>query len=61
MMLPMLTQEESICLRRCANEAMFLDNFLYEADSASQVASTQGKPKKAAFYIPRRIEDLTTQ
>ena len=54
-----LTQEETTCLLRCANENMFLDNFLQEADSAEQVAATQGKPKKAAFFISRRIGDLT--
>lgn len=54
-----LTPEETTCLLRCANESMFLDNFMQEADSAEQVASTQGKPKKAAFFISRRIGDLT--
>jgi len=54
-----LTQDETTCLLRCANEHMFLDNFLQEADSAQQVAATQGKSKKAAFFISRRIEDLT--
>jgi hypothetical protein len=39
---------------------MYLDNFMYESDSAMQVASTQGKPKKAVFYTARRIEDLTS-
>jgi hypothetical protein len=40
---------------------MFLDNFLYETDSAMQLASTQGKPKKAMFFTSRRLEDLTEQ
>jgi hypothetical protein len=39
---------------------MFLDNFLYESDSAMQMASTQGKTKKAVFFVNRRIEDLTS-
>lgn len=55
-----LAPEESACLVKCANENMFLDNFLYEIDSAQQLASTQGKPKKGTFYIGRRIEDLTS-
>jgi hypothetical protein len=53
------SKEEQTCLLRCANEFMFFDNFIYETDSAQQIASTQGKPKKASFYISRRIEDLT--
>jgi hypothetical protein len=54
-----LSPEETTCLFRCANESIYLDNFMQEADSAQQLASTQGKPKKAAFFISRRIEDLT--
>ncbi|TNV86543.1 hypothetical protein FGO68_gene15762 [Halteria grandinella] len=55
-----LSAEESTCLRRCADQMMYLDNFVYETDSAMQLASTQGKPKKAVFYTTRRIEDLTS-
>jgi hypothetical protein len=40
---------------------MFFDNMVYELDSAVQMATTEGKPKKAYFYINRRIEDLTTK
>lgn len=54
-----LTPEETTCLTRCANEQMFFDNFIFETDSAKQVAATQGKEKKASFYINRRIEDVT--
>lgn len=54
-----VSKEETQCLMKCANENMFLDNFLYEVDTASQLAATEGKPKKAAFYINRRIEDAT--
>jgi hypothetical protein len=39
---------------------MFLDNFVYETDTASQIAVTEGKAKKANFYLTRRIEDLTS-
>ena len=30
-----VSKDEGVCLQRCANENMFLDNFLTEADSAS--------------------------
>lgn len=39
---------------------MFLDNMIFEFDSAMQIASTEGRPKKANFYYSRRIEDLTS-
>lgn len=54
-----LSESEVRCLKKCADQMMFLDNFVYETDSATQVASTQGKPKKASFFATRRIEDLT--
>ena len=54
-----LNKDETGCLLKCANENMFLDNFLYEIDAASQIATTESKPKTAAFFITRRIEDLT--
>ena len=38
----------------------FMDNTLYEMDSASTLASMQGKPKKAFMYFNRRIADLAT-
>jgi hypothetical protein len=56
-----ITGEENVCLSRCVNQNMFLDNFLYETDSAMQLASTQGKPKKAMFFANRRLEDVTEQ
>ena len=54
-----ISEDEKTCMTRCSNEHMFLDNFIYESDSAQQLASTEGKPKKASFFISRRIEDLT--
>ncbi|CDW82241.1 UNKNOWN [Stylonychia lemnae] len=53
------TSDERTCLTKCVNKHMFLDNFLYETDSANEIASEQGKTKKAVFYQNRRIEDLT--
>jgi hypothetical protein len=38
---------------------MYFDNFVYEMDTAQQIAATEGKPKKSTFYLNRRIEDLT--
>jgi len=55
-----LTKDESTCLIRCADTQMFLDNFVYETDTAAQIAATEGKAKKASFYLTRRIEDLTS-
>ena len=56
-----ISEDEKTCLTRCSNENMFLDNFIYESDSASQLANTEGKGKKATFFISRRIEDLTQE
>ena len=55
-----ISNSEKSCLLRCANESMFLDNLVYELDSATQAASTQDKPKKAFFYYSRRIDDVTS-
>ena len=54
-----LSKDETMCLIRCADTHMFLDNFTYEMDTASQIAATEGKMKKASFYMNRRIEDIT--
>eukprot|EP00347_Sterkiella_histriomuscorum_P022473 403338359 len=54
------TKEEVSCLMKCANENMFLDNFLFERDSAIDAANQQQKQKKAQFYISRRMDDLTS-
>lgn len=55
-----LTELETTCLRRCTDQQMYMDNFVFETDSAMQLASTQGKSKKGVFFTGRRIEDLTT-
>ncbi len=52
-------EPEVECLLKCANEYMFLDNFLFETDTATQIASNENKIKKANFYISRRVDDLT--
>ena len=52
--------DERDCLLKCANEYMFLDNFMFEVDSISQHAAMENKLKKASFFINRRIDDLTT-
>ena len=54
-----LSKEETTCLIRCADTHMYLDNYTYEMDTASQIAATEGKMKKASFYMNRRLEDVT--
>ena len=46
-------------MRGCVDDNMFFDNFAFETHSAQQLAASEGKNKKATFYINRRIEDLT--
>ena len=55
-----ITQDEAVCLQECLDKMSFFDNATYELDSASVMASQQGKPKKAFMYYNRRIADLTT-
>lgn len=55
-----LEVEERKCLKSCMNQMMFFDNMMYEFDTAVQIANVQDKLKKAYFYFPRRIEDLTS-
>ena len=56
-----IKQAEKECLYKCANEYMFLDNFMYEVDSVTQHAFLENKAKKSSFFINRRIDDLTME
>jgi len=56
-----LNAGERNCLKRCADQNVFFDTATYEFDSALEIAVAQGKPKRAAIFRNKRMDDLTTE
>lgn len=57
----MISEFEKVCLTKCIDQQIFFDNTTFELDSANQLATNQGKPKKFSVYMSRRLDDLSSE